>query len=86
MDCASLYCRQAGVCSHRDFPENEMQKGIVPYAKSVYTKERNENMEDMETVKERTARHHQEDLERIKGFCLMDDEFMTLYRCRYKVI
>ena len=34
-------------------------------------------MGNTETVKERTDRHHQEDLERIKGFCLMDDEFMT---------
>ncbi len=34
-------------------------------------------MGNMESVTDRDDRHHQEDLERIKGFCLMDDEFMT---------
>lgn len=52
-------------------------KSVVYCVKSVYTRERKENTENMETVKERTDRNYQEDLKRIKGFCLMDDEFMT---------
>lgn len=34
-------------------------------------------MGNTETVTDQIDRLHQEDLERIKGFCLMDDEFMT---------
>ena len=71
--------------THKFFQENDYKyftgrfakKSVVPCAESVYTKERKENMGNMESVTDRDDRRHQEDLERIKGFSLMDDEFMT---------
>ncbi len=91
--CPGLYIQQAGTALRTKISGKKIKKvagvavkSIVPPAKSVYTGEREENMENFNTVPGQEEKYRREDLERLRNFCLMDDDFMFLYRHRYKNI